>query len=383
MSEKQTVTFGDICCEVKLTTKDPIADGYERYIGLEHLDSGSLKIKRWGMIAEDNPSFTRVFKKGHILFGKRRPYLKKAAIAEFDGICSGDIIVLCPKGNLLLDDLFPFIVQSDLIWDHSIKTSSGSLSPRTKFKSLAPLELNLPLIDKQKKLLEIFDKISELEFHIERADLSSQSINNILGDKLLVEQGKLKIWPTVKAGDVCELITKGASPRWQGFEYVEDGALFVTSENVLHKSIDVSSPKFIPHEFSEKNLKRSQLVKGDVLVNIVGASIGRCALWDGRYEKANVNQAVALLRPSSRLDSRWLLAQLYSTSGQVYFGLSKVDNARPNLSLKSLSDFEFYLPPLNIQTQIMDTLDSIPKSELHYKKIAIKEILNALINTME
>ncbi|TOP99752.1 restriction endonuclease subunit S, partial [Vibrio parahaemolyticus] len=94
MTEKQTVKFGDICKEVKLTTKDPLGDGYERYIGLEHLDSGSLKIKRWGMIAEDNPSFTRVFKKGHILFGKRRPYLKKAAIAEFDGICSSDIIVL-------------------------------------------------------------------------------------------------------------------------------------------------------------------------------------------------------------------------------------------------------------------------------------------------
>ena len=46
MTDKQTVKFGDICREVKLTTKDPIADGYERYIGLEHLDSGSLKIKR-------------------------------------------------------------------------------------------------------------------------------------------------------------------------------------------------------------------------------------------------------------------------------------------------------------------------------------------------
>lgn len=77
MTDKQCVKFGDICREVKLTTKDPLADGYERYIGLEHLDSGSLKIKRWGMIAKDNPSFNRVFKKGNILFGKRRPYLKK------------------------------------------------------------------------------------------------------------------------------------------------------------------------------------------------------------------------------------------------------------------------------------------------------------------
>lgn len=90
MPAKQTIKFGDICREVKITTKDPIADGYDRYIGLEHLDSGSLKIKRWGMIAEDNPSFSRIFKKGHILIGKRRPYLRKAAIAEFDGICSGD-----------------------------------------------------------------------------------------------------------------------------------------------------------------------------------------------------------------------------------------------------------------------------------------------------
>ncbi|WP_241197631.1 hypothetical protein [Pantoea agglomerans] len=50
MTEKQTIKFGDICREVKTTTKDAISEGYERYIGLEHLDSGSLTIKRWGMI---------------------------------------------------------------------------------------------------------------------------------------------------------------------------------------------------------------------------------------------------------------------------------------------------------------------------------------------
>ncbi|HGU0858178.1 TPA: hypothetical protein ACM6X1_003142 [Escherichia coli] len=77
MIEKQTVKFGDICREVKITTKDAISEGYERYIGLEHLDSGSLKIKRWGIISEDKPTFTRVFKKGQILFGRRRAYLRK------------------------------------------------------------------------------------------------------------------------------------------------------------------------------------------------------------------------------------------------------------------------------------------------------------------
>ncbi len=145
MTDKQTVKFGDICREVKLTTKDPIADGYERYIGLEHLDSGSLKIQRWGIIAEDNPSFTRVFKKGHILFGKRRPYLKKAAVAEFDGICSGDIIVMEPKPNSLLsNELVRHLVQSEPVWNWAVLNSSGSLSPRTKFSALSKLEISVP-----------------------------------------------------------------------------------------------------------------------------------------------------------------------------------------------------------------------------------------------
>ena len=161
MSDKQTVKFGDICREVKLTTKDPIADGYERYIGLEHLDSGSLKIKRWGMIAEDNPSFTRVFKKGHILFGKRRPYLKKAAIADFNGICSGDIIVIEPQSEFVHKEFFTFIFLLESLWQKAISTSSGSLSPRTKFKSLEALELNLPSKARQRTFVAVLEKALE------------------------------------------------------------------------------------------------------------------------------------------------------------------------------------------------------------------------------
>ncbi|WCH21563.1 restriction endonuclease subunit S [Aeromonas salmonicida] len=153
MTNKKTVKLGDICREIKLTTQDPIVDGHERYIGLEHLDSGSLKIKRWGMIEEDNPSFTRVFKKGNLLIGKRRPYLKKAGIAEFDGICSGDIIVVESKKSKLEKDLLPFIVQSQEFWEWAVKTSSGSLSPRTKFKSLSEFELREISPEAQARLL--------------------------------------------------------------------------------------------------------------------------------------------------------------------------------------------------------------------------------------
>lgn len=155
MVDKQIFSFGDICDEVKMTTKDPIADGYERYVGLEHLDSGSLKIKRWGMIQEDKPSFTRVFKRGHILFGKRRPYLRKAAVAEFDGICSGDIIVMEPITTHILPNVFQLLLKKKEFWDFAIQTSSGSLSPRTKFSALKEFEIALPSILEQKVLESI------------------------------------------------------------------------------------------------------------------------------------------------------------------------------------------------------------------------------------
>lgn len=158
MSEKQIIKFGDICREVKLTTQDPAADGYDRYIGLEHLDSSSLKINRWGIIAEDKPSFNRVFKKGHILFGKRRPYLKKAAIAEFDGVCSSDIIVIEPKSHSQLE-VIELVIQFNGFWDWAVKTSSGSLSPRTKFSAIK--EFSIPFsLTKLNKTGSIVKKIN-------------------------------------------------------------------------------------------------------------------------------------------------------------------------------------------------------------------------------
>ncbi len=157
----QIVKFGEIAKEVKLTTKDPAEDGLEFYIGLDHLDPQSMRITRKGIIAEDNPSFTRRFSVGQILFGKRRCYQRKAAVADFEGICSGDIIVMDAIPKKILPGLLPFIIQSDAFFDWAEKTSSGSLSPRTKWKSLAEFEFPLPPIERQQEILEVLEKLEE------------------------------------------------------------------------------------------------------------------------------------------------------------------------------------------------------------------------------
>ena len=82
----QCVDFGELVDDVKESEREPIAAGLERYVGLEHLDPNELRITRWGDLGEDDVSFTKRFRAGQVLFGKRRAYQRKVAIAEFDGI---------------------------------------------------------------------------------------------------------------------------------------------------------------------------------------------------------------------------------------------------------------------------------------------------------
>lgn len=169
----QIVRFGEIAKEKKTTTKDPFADGLEYYIGLEHLDSQSLRIQRKGSIAEDNPTFTKRFSPGQILFGRRRAYLKKAAVADFEGICSGDITVIEAIPGKIIPELLPFIVQSDMFFDWAVKNSAGGLSPRVKWKSLADFELPLPPHNVQE---ELQNSVKEIESYLSKIDTCLDSL---------------------------------------------------------------------------------------------------------------------------------------------------------------------------------------------------------------
>ena len=143
------VKFGDVVRLSKARSKDPLADGIERYVGLEHLEPGDLRIRRWGSVA-DGVTFTSVFQPGQVLFGKRRAYQRKVAVADFSGVCSGDIYVLDTNdAQVLLPELLPFICQTDAFFDHAVGTSAGSLSPRTNWTSLADFEFALPPRDEQ------------------------------------------------------------------------------------------------------------------------------------------------------------------------------------------------------------------------------------------
>lgn len=134
--------------------KKPVESDKYTYLGLEHLDPGTLKVSRFGSdIAPIGEKL--VMKKGDVLFGKRRAYQKKVAIAPFDGIFSAHGMVLRPKTEVIDSEFFPLFISSDYFLDAAIKISVGSLSPTINWKDLKNLEFELPDLETQRQLAKV------------------------------------------------------------------------------------------------------------------------------------------------------------------------------------------------------------------------------------
>lgn len=212
-----------------------------------------------------------------------------------------------------------------------------------------PAEVLLKRIAKEKERLVKEGKVKK-----EKArDAADSEVTTVL------PQG----WVLARMEDLTELITKGSSPKWQGVAYVEkdEGVLFITSENVgnyrLRKLDDL---KYVERKFNDIE-PRSILRHGDILVNLVGASIGRAAVYD-LHDAANINQAVALIRfirCEQQISTDFLLHYLNSTIAIDHMLASRVVTAQPNMSLTDVRDFPVPIPPLAEQGRIVAKVDAL------------------------
>jgi type I restriction enzyme S subunit len=192
-------------------------------------------------------------------------------------------------------------------------------------------------------------------------------------------------WRWIRLGELCEVITKGSSPKWQGISYVKegDGTLFVTSENVGSYRMLFENRKFVEDSFNEIE-PRSRLRRNDLLMNIVGASIGRTALFDSD-ELANINQAVCLIRLAESALVPYLLHFFNSELCIQMMFEKQVDNARANLSMGNIAKFPIPLPPLDEQdrvvakvNQLMALCDEL-ETELRQSEHNGKKLMNAFV----
>ena len=170
-------------------------------------------------------------------------------------------------------------------------------------------------------------------------------------------------WEWVRLRDLTEIITKGSSPSWQGVNYTENKeVLFITSENVGKFKLLLNKIKYVEYKFNEIE-PRSILEYNDILMNIVGASIGRTAIFNLENTLANINQATCIIRiiKSFKVDTllKYLLLFFNSSICYMYMNNDQVDSARANLSMTNIANFLIPIPPLDEQQRIVTKVEEL------------------------
>ena len=350
------VKFGDVVKNANLVERDPAAAGIERIVGLEHLDPENLHIRRWNT-PENGTSFTRKFVPGQTLFGKRRAYQRKVAYAEFEGICSGDILTFEPKDKkVLLPELLPFICQSDAFFDHALGTSAGSLSPRTSWKALKDFEFPLPPIEEQKCIAEILwaadEAVEARKGLVDRLNQTRIGLgNSIWRRKQNVHRERL--------GDLCLKIQDGThfSPKSNSGPY-----RYVTSKNIRDGYLDLANCGWITEEEHKNIYRRADVRYGDIVITKDGANTGNAAFFD-LDEEVSLLSSVAFIRTNpEKLNAKFLLAFLRSPRGNWEIVKEMKGTAITRITLTQIREFRVPIIPIAQQNAFVEKFDSIDLS---------------------
>ncbi len=360
------VTFGDVARNVSEYETKPLEKGLDRCVGLDHIEPGSLHIKRWDLMSNEC-SFTRKFKKGQVLFGKRRAYQRKVAIAEFDGICSSDILVFEANKEKLVPDLLPFIVQDDRFFDFAIGTSSGSLSPRTKWQFLSTYKVPIPPKEEQQRISSLLwaaeDCIVKNERFIDEAERAKQILMREIFTKGIghtefkdvKEIGKMPIkWEVKSFNDLTYKIQDGThfTPH-----YIKKGIPFLRVTDIQGPFIDLDKVKFISQEEHLELTKRCKPEKGDILYSKNG-TIGIVKLIDWDWE-FSIFVSLCLIKPKIEIiETKFICYVLESEVITNQLRTRAKQMTVTNLHLEEIKELKFPVPSKNEQTRIIAILDS-------------------------
>jgi type I restriction enzyme S subunit len=327
-------------------SSSPEGDGFDRFVGLDHIDPGDLRIRRWGDLATGS-TFTSVFRPGQVLFGKRRAYQRKVAVADFSGVCSGDIYVLVPRNAHLLPELLPFICQTEGFFEHAVGTSAGSLSPRTNWDSLASFEFALPPMDDQRRIADVLSGMGRLVDCYREGTLAVAGLTQRF---LLTEyQGACADAPMYKIGDVGEMkmgrqkapkYSKGANQR-----------PFLRVANMGELELHLEETEQM--SFSDAELARFRLLPGDILLTegdlISRFNVGRTALFRGEINDCCFQNTLIRFRPSDRLDAEYALLLLEGARLSGVFARAAKTTTVTHLGLGRLAEVSIPVPPLGHQ----------------------------------
>lgn len=333
------------------------------YVALEHLAQGSPTLLGWSD-ANSATSVKTLFREGDTLFGKLRPYLRKAAPAPFDGLCSTDILALFSKDGMDARYLTQ-LAQWGPLQQHAVATSSGTKMPRTSWQQLGEFEFLLPPPSEQRKIAAMLSSVDDTIEKTQTVIDQVQVVKYGLMDELFAsglpgqhrrfkktEIGKVPEKWSVARGDELFRLSGGYGPNAIAFEPAGD-CLFVKvdalNDPANRRMIRQSRDRFR----SEKNPTINTYGCGSLVFPKRGA-----AIFKNRVRLLGTNVAVdpnlMVLTPNERLNAEFFVLLL------LHIRLSSLsDNSGiPQLNNKHLYPKLFVVPPMGEQVEIAKAISS-------------------------
>ena len=340
--------------------KKPAEEDRFTYLGLEHLDSGTLRVTRFG--TEVAPVGEKlVMHKGDVLFGKRRAYQKKVAIAPFDGIFSAHGMVLRPKEDVIDKDFFPLFISSDYFLDAAIKISVGSLSPTINWRDLKELEFELPDLTAQHKLAEILWSINDtMEAYKKLISATDELVKSQFIEMFGLPDNNMKGYHLGTIGDVISDVHYGTSAKAS-----ENGKyIYIRMNNITYEgTLDLADVKRI--NVADSELENYVVRYGDVLFNRTNSRdlVGKTCVYD-RKEPMIIAGYIIRLRMNDQVIPEYLSLFMNTRyAKKLLLGMAKGAVGQANINAKELQKIQIIIPPIDEQKQFAAFVRQSDKSK--------------------
>ena len=361
--------LSDIVVEINERENDPANSKYERFVGLEHYVTGDVIIRNYGS-TEMLGSAMKVFRAGDVLVARRNVYLKRASMVDFDGLTSGDSIVLRAKTSLL-GRVLPFVLNTDEFWDYADKYSDGTMSKRLSPKVLMQYEFDLPDEDELEHFVEVLwaaNDAKEAYRHLLSAtdDLVKSQFIEMFGDPITNSKG----WETKPLNEIAP----EHSPKvpvesrywWLNLDMIES-----YSGNIIEK---------IYSDFDSIGSSTSTFDSTMVLYSKLRPYLNKVVVPDD-YGYATTE--LVGLKPDERILNKYFLFNLLRSDNFVAYanGISG-GTQMPRMPVKALREFKCIIPPIALQEQFVAISHQSDKSKFELKK-AIENIDKLMKSLMQ
>lgn len=384
--DKKTYKLKDFAAPIAVAVTDPQKSCHNIFVGLEHYDSGEPVISRFSDTSLLNSS-CKEFQKNDILIARRNVYLRRAGIALFDGLTSGDSIVLrlfkdCEERTGISYDvaikIIPFVLNSNSFWLYANRHADGMNSKRISKEKVLDYEFDLPSLAEQKVLAEKLwaayeVKQSYLKMIAATEEMVKSQFIEMFGDQNIND----RCWDESFVKDEFSL-SMGKTPSRNNPSYWESGTnkwvsisdmatygryTGGTQELITDKAVAESGIKMVPHGTIIMSFKlsigRTAVTSEDIYTN--EAIMAFCDVNEKRFNKTFLYFLIA--------NKNWLLNAKQAVKGQT-------------LNKESIGNAKIIVPPVELQEHFASIYNQADKSisELRKSVDAIDKVIKSLIN---